>query len=180
MNNSKSVSQRGLSGVESLLALVVSALLAAQALPAMQQLKQRKAVELRAQALMTDLKQARSESVMAAAQYHIRFRQMPGGSCYVLHSGRPNDCSCDESGQAMCIGEAQVLRHEWLPSSTRITIRANVGTMSFNARQGAVTSTGSIDITEASGLGIRHIVSIAGRVRSCALSSGIGNLPACA
>jgi len=180
MFNRQKADQKGFSGVEALLTLSVSALLAAQALPAMQQLKQKKAIELRAQALMTDLKQARSESVMASEQHHIRFRQVDGGTCYVLHSGRPNDCSCDASGQAVCSGDGHVLRHEWLPSSSKVKIRANIGTLSFNARQGSVTSTGSIDITAPSGLGVRHIVSIAGRVRSCALAGDFNNLPACA
>lgn len=180
MRNSLNFIQAGFSCFEALLVVAISATLATHAVPALDQLKQKANVELRAQSLMTDLKQARSESVMVSAPHHIRFSQTAEGSCYVVHSGSENSCNCTANGQAACIGDGHALRHEWVPISARVSIRSNVSSMSFHARQGTVTSTGSIDIVSPAGAGVRHIISIAGRVRSCAISGNFNHLPACA
>ncbi|WP_310383715.1 GspH/FimT family protein [Roseateles sp.] len=149
------------------------------AIPSLGQLKQRQRLELVAQTVMVNLQQARSEAISQADAVQLRFSRHPTGSCYILHTGASGECSCTPDGQATCSANERVMKLEWIPSTQNIAVRANVANMSFQARQGAVTSTGSIDISAANGDTIRHIVSIAGRVRSCSPSGGVKRFPRC-
>jgi type IV fimbrial biogenesis protein FimT len=98
----------------------------------------------------------------------------------VIHTGSIGACRCEANGQAICTDDGTVLKTNWLPASRSITLRANVRNLSFHARQGSVTSTGSIDLELAKGgEAVRHVVSIAGRVRSCAPAGTIGGLKPC-
>lgn len=170
---------RGLTLIESLTVLTVLTTLLASAAPAMLQLRQRQRLQGIAQTLMTDLQQARSESVQRGDMVQFRFFRHDSGSCYVIHSGKSGDCLCDRSGRASCQAGAQILRSHWIPTEQAASIRPNVSNLSFQARQGIVTPTASIDVVGDDGLAIRHVVSIAGRVRSCALQGVFGQLPAC-
>ncbi|MDN3920561.1 GspH/FimT family pseudopilin [Roseateles violae] len=169
--------QAGFSLVELGVTMAISAIVCGGALPSLGRIKEQQQLRLLAQTVMVDLQQARSEAVLSGAGVQLRFSQHPGGSCYLLHKG--GQCRCDDSGQPVCTGAAQVLKQEWIPASRRLTVRANVQTMSFQARQGTVTSTGSIDVAGSGGTTIRHVVSIAGRVRSCTPTGGVSGLPRC-
>lgn len=169
----------GISLIELCVCLAVMAILVSQAVPAMEQLKQGQRLDLIAQTLMTDLQQARSEAVQRADTVHLRFSRHARGSCYLMHTGEPGQCNCDDSGLATCAATARLIKREWVASSQRIALRSNVNNMSFQARQGTVSSAGSIDISDSSGLTIRHIVSIAGRARTCSPNGGVTRLPVC-
>ncbi|MCV2368822.1 GspH/FimT family pseudopilin [Roseateles oligotrophus] len=149
------------------------------ALPSFDQLKQRQRLELVAQTVMANLQQARSEAVSRADAVQLRFSRHPNGSCYILHTGASGQCHCEADGQAACDSTERILKLEWIPSAQNISVRANVANMSFQARQGAVTSTGSIDISSTNGDTIRHVVSIVGRVRSCSPSAEMHGFPRC-
>jgi type IV fimbrial biogenesis protein FimT len=118
-----------------------------------------------AQTLMMDLQQARIEAVRRGSTIEFRFSRHTAGSCYVVHTGKSGECLCNEQGQAVCQDPATLLKSEWAQASKTATIRANVDNLSFQPRQGAVTSAGGIEITSQDGRGIRHIVSAIGRVR---------------
>ncbi|MFN5049837.1 GspH/FimT family protein [Roseateles sp.] len=159
--------------------LTIGVLLAA-ALPQFRQLQQRQHLQGIAQMLYTDLQAARSQAVLGAGAVHLRISQHLQGSCYVLHTGKAGDCACSDQGQAICAQAEQLIKLQWLPPSRGFnSLQANVAQMSFQPRQGSVTSTGSIDIVGADRKSIRHIVSIAGRVRSCAPAAPVGGLPPC-
>lgn len=176
-----SLKSRGFSLVECCVSLGISALIAAIAVPSMDKTRLRQSLQLQAQTVMTDLQQARSDAVLHGTSVHLRFRQLPEGTCYVLHTGEaPNDCQCSASGEAVCRAGAQAVRQHWLPSSSRLTLVANVNGMSFHSRQGTVTATGRIDLRSDDGATIRHIVSIAGRVRTCSPGRAVAAFPACA
>ncbi|MBT9491670.1 MAG: GspH/FimT family pseudopilin [Paucibacter sp.] len=170
---------RGYSLIELCVCVAIPAILLAMTVPALDQLKQRQRLELVAQTVMTNLQQARSEAISQTDAVHMRFSRHATGSCYILHTGTAGQCSCASDGQATCSATERVLKLEWIPSTHNIAIRANVSNMSFQARQGAVTSTGSIDISSSNGDTIRHVVSIAGRVRSCSPSTGMRRFPRC-
>lgn len=171
---------RGFTFVEVCVACVTLAVLLAQAVPAMKRFQQRQRLQGIAQTLMTDLQQARSEAVQRADVIQLRFSQHPQGSCYVMHRGAAGQCRCSDEGQAVCDAPGLLLKTQWVPSSRSASIRANVGNLSFQAAQGAVSPTGSIDVASADGAAIRHIISIAGRVRSCSPDGGFSQLPRCA
>ncbi|MDC6165855.1 MULTISPECIES: GspH/FimT family pseudopilin [unclassified Roseateles] len=171
---------RGLSLIEVCVVCLILAVLLSQAIPSMQRLRLGQHVRGTAQTLMTDLQQARSVAVIQGKAVHMRFNAGDGGSCYIVYSGPSDGCHCDNAGQTRCTDAAALAKVEWLPAKQATTIRANVEKLSFQARQGAVTSTGSIDIAAPGGPSIRHIVAITGRVRSCSPDGSAGRLPRCA
>lgn len=172
--------QAGLSLIESCIAFLTLGILLAAALPQFRQFQQRQQLQGIARMLYTDLQEARSQAVLGAGAVHLRISQHPQGSCYILHTGKVGDCACSDQGQAVCAQAEQLIKLQWLPPSRGFSsLQANVGQMSFQPRQGSVTSTGSIDIVGADQQSIRHIVSIAGRVRSCAPAAPVGGLPPC-
>ena len=170
----------GFTLIEVCIGLVIASILLASAIPSLQQWVLRERMQATAQSMLTDLQQARSEAVMRAGAVQLRFSRSARGSCYVLHTGASGGCRCSEDGQAICSANARVLRVNWIPSQQRLTVQANVSNLSFQPRQGAVTSTGSIDITGVNGQTIRQIISITGRVRSCSPDGGFKNLARCA
>ena len=172
--------QRGVTLIEMIVSLAVVVILLAIAVPNLEQLRLRNRVQLVAQTMMTDLQQARSEAILRSDTIHFRFSRNSQGSCYLIYAGSSGACRCDDSGQAVCTAAGQLVKQEWLPSTQRLSIHANVSSMSFQARQGLVTSTGSIEIGTANGQAIRHIVSIAGRVRSCSPGGSFKAMPKCA
>lgn len=172
-------SQLGLSLVETLIYCLILAVLLSLALPALKDMAQRQRLHGIAQTLMLDLQQARSEAVSGAEAVQFQLDAHTTGSCYVLHTGAPGSCRCDRNGASVCSEAGTALKTQWLSAARSIAIRANVSSLGFQARQGSVTNTGSIDVRIGDGVGIRHIVSIAGRVRSCALGGSIAGLPAC-
>lgn len=172
--------QRGFSFIDLLITTAVIGILIAMALPSLEQLRLRQSVQLMAQTVMTDLQQARSEAITRGGAVHFRVSQHDTGSCYLMHTGSSGACRCDDTGQSVCTAAGQLVKQEWLPSSRRLIVRANVSSMSFQAQQGTVTSTGSIDISSDKGQSIRHVVSIAGRVRSCSPDGSFKTMPKCA
>lgn len=171
--------QAGFTLVEAGLSLLISAIVASQAVPALGKLKQRQALNVTAQSLMTDLQHARSEAVVQGDTVHMKFTSHPSGSCYLLHAGPSASCSCDESGQAECSAGGHMVKSAWFPARGELSVRANVNNLSFSPRQGTTSSTGSIDIRHRNGEVIRHVISIAGRVRSCAPGLAHSGLPTC-
>jgi type IV fimbrial biogenesis protein FimT len=170
---------KGCSLVELCVCLAITAVLLSQAIPALNQLVQRQRLQLIAQALMTDLQQARSEAVQRSDAIHMRFSQHPTGSCYVMHSGVAGQCVCSDQGQAVCQPTSTLIKQVWVPASQQISLNANFNNMSFQARQGAVTSTGSVEIALDHGPALRHVISIAGRVRTCTPNGGMSQFPRC-
>ncbi len=173
-------SQLGLGLIEVFFTLALSGVLLAAAIPAIKDWALRYRTQATAQSVMSDIQQARSEAVMRVTAVQLRFSRHANGTCYVMHTGDSGTCRCSDLGQAVCTTSGQVLRVNWIPSQQRLSVRANVSNMSFQSRQGAVTSTGSIDIAADDGRTIRHIVSIAGRVRSCSPDGAFKSFARCA
>lgn len=172
-------SQRGVSLVELCVATAIVGVLLAAGLPAMQKFRQSQRLQAVAQTVMTDLKQLRSEAIQAGEAIHMRISQHEQGSCYILHNGASGACRCESETETACSGEARVLKQEWMPVSRGISVRANVTAISFQPRQGTATVAGRIEITGSDGTAIHHVVSVAGRTRSCTPSAGFANLPRC-
>ena len=181
MTQSAAKCQRGLGLVECLVCCAILGILLSQALPAMREFKQRQRVNGLAETLMTDLMQARSESLRLGEPVQMRFSVHPKGSCYVMHTGASSACSCNSEGQAVCSAAAQPLKVQWVPAQQATSIRANVNNMTISGYRGTVSPTGSIDVAATDRKAtIRHIVSIAGRVRSCSPDRSVARLNACA
>jgi hypothetical protein len=61
-----------------------------------------------------------------------------------------------------------------------MTLSSNAETLQFQHRQGLVTQTGSIELKLDRGAGIRQVVAITGRVRSCATGGRLAGIQSCA
>lgn len=169
----------GFTMVELCVGLGVSATLLGQAVPALTKLRQERVLRASAEALASDLRYARSEAARMGDSVYFRISNKGANACYVLHTGARNDCDC-AGGQAVCKAGSQVIKAEWLPANHGITLSSNAETLQFQHRQGLVTQTGSIELKLAKGAGIRQVVAITGRVRSCATGTKLAGMVNCA
>lgn len=172
----------GFSLIEALICLLVLAVLAAIAAPALQQMLQRQRLQLAAQTLYIDLQQARSLALQGARSIHLRIHQDELGACYVIHAGSAAaDCSCSGAGTAQCKSDVVAIKTQGFPAKANSpALQANVSGMVFAGRQGTVSSTGSLDLSQSQAGKVRHVVSIMGRVRSCSPDGSVPRLARCA
>lgn len=173
------VEHRGLTLVELLVCVAVTAILLSIAVPNMQAFLARRHLEGLSAQFVADLQYARTAAVARGERLRLRFQTIDSGSCYVLHSSAGESCTCMAGQPPQCSGNAEALRLVYLPTIDRNTVRANVASMLIDPRQGTVTPTGSIDIASSDGTTLRHVVNILGRVRLCAPATRISNVPAC-
>lgn len=171
---------QGLGMVECLVYCAMLGVLLSQALPGMRDLRQRLHLRGLAENVMTDLMQARSESMRLGEPVQVRFSNYPTGSCYVLHTGDIGACSCNAEGKAICAASGQLLQLNWVPKEQLATVKANVSNMTFSGYRGTVSPAGSIDIAATDRKAtIRHVVSLTARVRSCTPDRSISQMKAC-
>jgi prepilin-type N-terminal cleavage/methylation domain-containing protein len=171
--------QRGFTLVEVSVSLGICATLLSQAVPAMGKFRQERQLLAAAETLATDLRMARSEAARMSDSVFFRVSGKGAQACYVIHTGARNDCDC-AGGQPVCKKSgSQVLKAEWLPASQPVRISSNAETLEFQHRQALVTQTGSIDLSLASGAGMRQVVAITGRVRSCYTSVPLAGIAKC-
>lgn len=171
---------RGFTLVELCAGIGICAAVIGQAVPSLSKLHQEQKLRVRSEALGTDLRFARSEAARMGDSVFFRISGKGAAACYVLHTGAKNDCDC-AGGQAVCKKQgSHVIKAEWLPTSQPVQISSNAETLEFQHRQGLVTQTGSIELRLGSGSGIRQVVAITGRVRSCAVGTRLTGMSKCA
>ncbi len=170
---------RGHSMIELCVCVALVGILLAQALPSLERIKQRQRLAATAATLFTDLQEARSLAVLHADSIQVRFYLHPNGACYLVHTGATGECQCDGSGLATCANTGRLLKSSWIAKADKLELKTNISALSFQARQGAVTSTGSIELSTSSGESIKQVVSIAGRVRTCSTSIALPQYPRC-
>lgn len=171
---------RGFTLVEMCVGLGIGATLLGQAVPAMTQLHQQQKLRARADALASDLRLARSEATRMSSPVYFRISGKGAQACYVLYTGTKDDCDC-AGAEAVCkTTDSAILKAEWLPASEPLRISSNAETLQFQQRQGLVTQTGSVEISLNGGPGIRQVVAITGRVRSCSIAGRLPGLSRCA
>lgn len=170
---------RGLTLVESLAALAAVTVALSSALPGLKDVRQKKALEGAAAQLTTDVQHARSLAVSQGAPVRLAVQQFTGGACYVIHTGRAGDCACNLLGTAQCTAGASALRSVALPSQQALRLSANSASMLFDGQRGTVTPTGSLNLVTDDGRGLRVVVNIMGRARTCSPSASVRGYPAC-
>ncbi|MBW8843821.1 MAG: GspH/FimT family pseudopilin [Burkholderiales bacterium] len=171
---------RGFTLVELCAGVGICAALVSQAVPTMGKMQQEQKLRASAETLASDLRFARSEAARLSDSVYFRVSGKGANACYVLYIGVRNDCDC-AGGQAICkTSNSAVIKTEWLPNSQPVRLHSNAETLEFQHRQGLVTQTGSIDLTLDSGPGIRQVIAITGRVRSCYTGAKLGGLSKCA
>ncbi len=169
---------RGVSLVESLTVLAVTAVLAGASLPGFRDSMARRHVEGAAAQFETDIQFTRSLAVAQQRNLRITFGRGPGYSCYVVHSGGPNDCRCDAGGTT-CSGPGQAVRQVHYGRRSAVQLQANVHSMVFDADNGTVTPTATLRVQGERGHTLHQVVNVMGRVRSCTPTPALAGYKAC-
>lgn len=170
---------RGFTLVEQLVALGVAAVAASSVLPSFEQALQSRRLEGAATLLRSDIQHARSLAGARGESVHLRLEGDEHGACYVVHTGRPGDCSCPGASEPRCVPGAEVLRLQRLPRAEGIALTSNSNSMLFDAALGTVTPTATLQLTNRVGQDIRIVVNIMGRVRQCTNTPPQSALPRC-
>ncbi|MBV8605323.1 MAG: GspH/FimT family pseudopilin [Pelomonas sp.] len=170
----------GLTLVELCVTLAVVAIVASQAVPNLQQARLHQRLRALAEALRTDLQDARALAIRHGRPVRVFFGTAAGGSCYVVHDGAAADCRCGDAAGAHCLSGAAPLRYVWLPAAARVELDANRAEIAIRPGLGTVTPTLTVALRSAAGERVDTVVGIAGRIRSCTPDAGTRWLPACA
>jgi type IV fimbrial biogenesis protein FimT len=178
-NNTRSRRQRGITLVESMITMVVTAVLVGAAAPSLQEARAKRHLDGAAAQLATDLRHARSVAVAQARPVRFSVHHGAAGSCYVVHTGPVSACSCDEQGQAQCSGGAQALLVAGFPATGAVRLSNTSASMLFEPDRGTVTPTGTLRAELADGRSVRQIINIMGRVRACSPDGPASGHPAC-
>jgi len=169
--------QRGLTLVESLIGLAITALTVGLSVPSFGSARERRHLEGAAAQLETDIQLARSEAVQAGHTVRLRFARN-GENCYVIYTGRTDGCSCTSDGATRCTGNAQALHAAALDRSG-VQMQSNVNAMTFEPIQGTVTPTGTVSLLGQRAHTVRVVVNLMGRVRTCTPTRGFEGFKAC-
>lgn len=170
--------QRGVTLIESAVALTIAAIALTAVAPGFQSLVARKRLEGVATQLATDLQFVRTESVARNTPVRFSFYADGDGSCYLIHTGAKAQCSCTSAQAAACSGDALRIKSVYLPAAEHVTVQASTGSILFDPLHGTSTPTGTARVTGTPGA-IHHIVNLMGRVRSCSPAPALPGYRAC-
>jgi type IV fimbrial biogenesis protein FimT len=159
--------QRGVTLVEACIVLAVTAIVASTAAPSLQGLIDNRRLDGAATQLATDIQFVRGESVARNQPLRLSFHASPAGSCYVIHSGAADQCTCDAPGPAQCSGAAREIKTVTVATADRISLQANVGSVLFDPLHGTSSPTGTLRLIGTRDRAVHHVINIMGRVRSC-------------
>jgi type IV fimbrial biogenesis protein FimT len=176
--NTRNNGQRGVTLIESLVALSITAVSAGVVVPGFDQMRERQHLQAVATTLKTDLFFARGMAVARGQTIRLNFSSQGSASCYVIHTGPSTDCVCGSNQAAVCEGSPEVLRTVHIAEATSVRLQSNSRSVAFDAELGTVTPTATIKVLAAHGSEIRQTVNVMGRVRSCSPSS-ISGYQAC-
>lgn len=171
--------QGGLSLIESLMVLAVTAVSLGAALPGLEDMRQRRHFDGVAAQLETDLHMARGLAVSQDRNVRITFRADAAGSCYVVHTGPANACTCNADGTATCSGGELALRSVRLGLTDVVQLRSNVPSILFDSAKGTSTPTGTLRVVGKDQRAVHLVVNIMGRVRSCSPGGAVPGYKAC-
>jgi type IV fimbrial biogenesis protein FimT len=158
---------RGLTLVESAIALAVAAITVTAAVPSLGAFVEARRLDGIAAQLGLDLREARAEALRRQVGVHVDVQRAPWGTCYVVHTGPAGACRCAADGPAACSGGARPLRTVQLPGDERIAVQSNVAAIRFDPLHGTATPTGTLKVVAASGRAVHQVVNVMGRVRGC-------------
>ena len=171
--------QAGVTLVESLLVLAIAAVTLGAVAPGFETARERRHLEGAAAQFETDIHFVRSLALAHNRTLRMNFTADAAGSCYVVHTGAANECSCAGDGTVACADDVRSYRSVHFDSTSPVQMRANVQSILFDPHQGTSSPTGTLRITGRGGAAIHAVVSLMGRVRNCAPAPGLPGLPGC-
>jgi type IV fimbrial biogenesis protein FimT len=166
--------QRGITLVEACTVIAVLAILVSTAAPNLQGLIDSRRLDGAAAQLATDIQFVRTEAVSRNLPVRLSFHATTEGSCYVVHTGNADQCSCDAPGPAVCSGDARQIKTVTLSAADRVSLQTSATSVLFDPLHGTSTPTGTLRLVGQQGRAVHHVVNVMGRVRSC---SPLGAMP---
>lgn len=179
MRSSHLAAQSGFTLVESIVCLAVISLTLGLAVPSMDHLRSRVQLRNFAAQLETDLQWARSTAVALNRRVQVSFDKSGAGSCYVVHTGHTDDCTCDGTGASTCSPGADALRTVYLASGDGLSMSSNSRYIGFEPIHGIVTPTATIAARSRHSEQINIVINIMGRVRHCSATPSLSGSPPC-
>jgi type IV fimbrial biogenesis protein FimT len=173
--------QRGVTAIEGLMVLTVVVLSLGAALPGFQELRLQRHLDGAAAQLETDIQLTRSLAVAENRNLRMSFVQDAQGSCYLVHSGDADNCTCSAGGQAQCRNGEAVERSVRFAPGHPVSIQANVRSIVFNPLLGTSTPTGTVRLQTSPTHTLHAVVNVMGRVRHCApaTATSVSGYPRC-
>lgn len=161
--------ERGLTLIELMIAISISAILLSLAVPSFSAYLQRQRLKAAAQMLAVDLAEARYESARRGQPLHVVFS--PGADwCYAIATSAGCDCRVQQSCRLKSVRAADA----------RGVLLAEAQATSFDPA-GALQGTAAAALLQTAGSGerLRVEVSPLGRARVCAPDGAMGQIPGC-
>lgn len=175
---------RGVTLIELMTVLAVTAVLLMVAVPSFTNILSKKRVEGSLMELATDLQFARSEAVQRNANVRVTF----GTGCYVIHTVGTTSTSCTQSGNATLGTNAiQVkLVQQDVASTVSFSPNNSLTYLMFDSVRGMATwdgtstTSGSVNITSSVGSWqLRTSVTPMGRAQTCSPNSSVTGYSTC-
>lgn len=170
---------RGVSLIETMVVMAVTAIMSSVALPSLDKARTQRHLEGAAEQLKSDLAYTRGLAVSRNETLRVSFSAAQGGSCYIIHAGTAANCTCTASGAAVCSAPREILRVVQLDASAKVSFQTNSRSLAFDPQQGTVTPTATMKVQATSGAEIRQIINIMGRVRTCSPGAAVAGYQAC-
>jgi type IV fimbrial biogenesis protein FimT len=171
--------QAGVTLVESLIVLTIIAVTLGAVVPGFESARERRHLEGAAAQFETDVHFVRSLAVAHNRTLRMNFAADATGSCYVVHTGSADGCTCAGDGTLSCASTVQTWRVVHFDATAPVQLKANVRSILFDPHQGTSGPTGTLRTTGRSGAAIHAVVSLMGRVRQCAPAPGLPGVPRC-
>ncbi len=171
--------QRGVTWVETCVVLATLGVVSGAALPEMGKLLDARRLEGAAVQFATDVRFARSEAVARNLPVRLSVFANAQGTCYALHTGPSNQCTCVDTGPAVCTGSAREIKSVVLAASQGVTLAANTASVLFDPLHGTSTPSATFRLLGRQGQAIHQIINVMGRARSCTPAGGVPGYPNC-
>lgn len=171
---------RGLTLVELMCVVTVTATVLGSAVPALSDLGRRQRLQSVAAELHADIGFARTLAIQRSAAVRLTWQPLAdGGTCYMVHTGDADACDCADGGPAHCSAGAEAMRTVALTAREAITLSAATHSLQFDPRRNTVTPTATFRLADGHGHKLNLIVNILGRVRSCTPGGSMAGVKSC-
>lgn len=176
----------GLTMIELLVTLAITAILIAVAVPSMREFMEKKRVEGVANEMATDLRYLRSLSMQTNNAMLMSFNKSSTQSCYSLIStgGGTGICDCSRAPAAVCdavVGADTEVKSVYFPSTGSVSIESNQANYQLSGNGGMTSNGQTMSVTIKSDLGgeVRVLANGVGRPAVCNVSGHASTYPDC-